>query len=209
MSEIKRPVRSDGVSPFWVIDANDHVLCECDTQDLADTLAAALNAAPDAGDVEALRIGLPVHAVRGAMTDGAVMDAHGRMLMPGEIADLIERLHAALSKSEAETLKVAAELDEAAAREAGLRGALEQAMRLLNTIGVDHELYEYRQLDAALATPGSPAAERAMTVIEAAVIEAACELTDGIRKRSAGFTVNADRLMERVDALRALDGGAR
>lgn len=52
MTEIKRPVRSDGVSPYWIIDASGHVLCECDTQALADALVVALNAVPSVGDVK-------------------------------------------------------------------------------------------------------------------------------------------------------------
>lgn len=51
MSRIKWPVRRDNVPPYRVLDAGDHVVCECDTAELADTIVAALNAHPDAGDV--------------------------------------------------------------------------------------------------------------------------------------------------------------
>ncbi len=89
-------------------------------------------------------------------------------------------------------------LDEAAAREAQLRRALEKTDARLSWME-DRETKE-RNKDL-LATPPSEAAQRVL-----AVIEAACELTDGIRNRSAGFTISADRLMEKVDDLRALDG---
>ncbi len=92
-----------------------------------------------------------------------------------------------------------------AAREAQLRGALERILTIWTERDdtFDDLVASTKYLaETALAAPASPAAERVL-----AVTAAACELTDGIRNKSVGFTITADRLMEKVDALRALDGG--
>lgn len=100
MSEIKRPVAHDGIAPYYVIDANDHVICECDVVDLAYQVVAALNAQPDAGDAEALASVVRLLIERGivppetmlAVGRDAILQARaeGRGSVENAVADVLD-----------------------------------------------------------------------------------------------------------------------
>jgi len=155
---------------------------------------------PDAGDVGAVieQVALALAEIGGDKWD--LLSDAGKSLYRRDAKPYAERIVAVF-----------------AAREAVLRAALEAVISELTPyVDTQHPKVAYMMPDystrvidlseqiakirATLANP-STSAQRLL-----AVAEAARELTDGIRNRNAGFTINAERLMEKVDALRSLDG---
>lgn len=221
MSEIKRPVRVGESNPYpdapWaVFDAEGRIVVRCSSEALGNEITAALNATPDAGDVEALARWLI-----------DVTERIGRKHYPPDQVVPSGELN---SVERASFRDLAAEVRNLiAANEAQLRGALEfiagarkiaatRALRLVTVRGLFNDVTKAAK--RALATPPSEAAQRVRALEKHWKAMRYTELVMGRHPvdrvaYDAAVSVDEEARAELIaldgkdaDAFRALDGGA-